>query len=64
MFLILDRLFAITHFDASFNELLATREGAYAQMLNEAIELKLARLHEVEKRYTKHRQSYLHLCAN
>jgi hypothetical protein len=37
-------------FDASFNELLATREYAYTQMLNEAVELKLARLHEVEKR--------------
>jgi len=37
-------------FDASFNELLTTREDAYTQMLNEAIELKLARLHEVEKR--------------
>lgn len=37
-------------FDASFNELLTTRESAYNQMLNEAIELKLGRLYEVEKR--------------
>jgi len=37
-------------FDASFNDLLTTRESAYNQMLNEAIELKLARLYEVEKR--------------
>jgi hypothetical protein len=37
-------------FDASFNELLATREAAYTQMLHDAIELKLSRLHEVEKR--------------
>jgi len=37
-------------FDASFNELLSTREVAYAQMLNEAVETKLSRLYEVEKR--------------
>ena len=37
-------------FDAAFQELLTTREGAYNQMLNEAVEQKLSRLHEVEKR--------------
>jgi hypothetical protein len=37
-------------FDASFNELLSTREAAYAQMLNDAVETKLSRLFEVEKR--------------
>ena len=37
-------------FDASFNELLSTREAAYAQMLNDAVETKLSRLYEVEKR--------------
>jgi len=37
-------------FDAAFQELLTTREGAYNQMLNDAVEQKLSRLHEVEKR--------------
>jgi hypothetical protein len=37
-------------FDQAFQQLLETRETAYAQMLNEAVELKLSRLHEVEKK--------------
>lgn len=37
-------------FDAAFQELLTTRETAYMQMLNDAVEQKLSRLHEVEKR--------------
>jgi hypothetical protein len=37
-------------FDHAFQQLLDTRETAYAQMLNEAVELKLSRLYEVEKK--------------
>jgi len=37
-------------FDSLFSKLLETREAAYTQMLNEALEVKLSRLHEVEKK--------------
>jgi hypothetical protein len=37
-------------FDSLFLKLLETREATYTQMLNEALEVKLSRLHEVEKK--------------